>query len=286
MTDFKEVHDVLRSNGLEDPLMETWKLFEIVSGNAPEGLTDEPLTELGDISLSRVAELRKAGIPLEYIIGSARFGGLLLHCSSSTLIPTEYTTLLVDVTLEFIKKMSNNGNAPTVIEVGTGCGNVAILLARKSNGITIVASDISADALEVARKNIEKYKLDRSVRLVYGDLFEPFRKMGYEGKVDIVICNPPYIPTSSLKKLPPEISVYQPCIALDGGPLGISFFQRIIGGAVSMLKPGGALIFEIGAGQEKFVTWLLGRHGGYSNPGYHKDGDDIIRVMSMQKTGH
>lgn len=244
-------------------------------------MTGESLLDIGNINLSHVAQKRKAGIPLEYIIGKARFGGLLLHCSSSTVIPTEYTTLLVDVTLELIKKRQHPNQ--TVIEVGTGCGNVAVYLAKKSGNLMIIASDVSPEALKVARKNVNRYKLKHSIRLICGDLFEPFRELGYKENIDLVICNPPYIPTASVRKLSPEISNHQPRIALDGGPYGVSFFQRLANGAASILKPGGALIFEIGAGQEKFVTWILNRHGSYQYLEYHKDHAGTVRVISAQK---
>ena len=278
---FEEVRDIFRSGGLKDPLLETRRLFEIVSGEMPgDGKT---AFALPDINLSQVAQKRKAGVPLEYILGRVCFGELRLHCTSDTIIPTEYTTLLVDVALGFIEKRQRLERDQVIVEVGTGCGNIAVLLAKRTRDVTIIASDVSPEALKVARKNVEKYKVENAVSLVCGDLFGPFYDLGYQGKIDLILCNPPYIPTRSLDRLPAEISGHQPRIALDGGPYGISFFQRLLFEARPMLKSGGMLIFEIGVGQEKLITWLLNRDDGYDNIVCHKDSAGTIRVVSIRK---
>ena len=130
---------------------------------------------------------------------------------------------------------------------------------------------------------MDEYDLSSKVTLYCGDLFSPFRGPKYEGAVDIVVCNPPYIPTGSLKRLPPEITEHEPLIALDAGPYGMDFYRRLISDSVSMLKPGGILVFEIGVGQERLVTRILGRIEGYESVQYYRDDDDQIRVMSAAK---
>ena len=280
----KKIHDILQDNGIEDPLSETLHLLNIVSGGALSNI-ELSLPDPLPFNLSQVAQKRKEGIPLEYIIGSAPFAGLHFHCSNDTLIPTEYTRLLVEVALDFIEERQQSERHQTIIEVGTGCGNIAVLLAMHTDGVKILASEVSPEALNVARKNVDKYNLNDTVRLLCGDLFSPFRGQGYEGKVDLALCNPPYIPTMLLNKLSPEIIDHQPRIALDGGPYGISFYRRLANETISMLKPGGILIFEIGARQEKLASWILSRHGGYEDIGCHKDNDGHIRVISALKNG-
>lgn len=225
----------------------------------------------------------KEGIPPEYVIGSAVFAGLRLHCSPNTLIPTECTRLLVEVAQGFIEERQKSERHQTVIEVGTGCGNIAVSLAMYTDGARIIASDISREAVDIAQMNIDKFNLNDVVSLLCGDLFSPFYGLGYEEDVDLVICNPPYIPTMSLKKMAPEIVGYQPRIALDGGPYGIEFYRRLTTDSVLMLKPGGILVFEIGVGQEKLVSRILGKNGGYDNIRYSKDEDGKTRVISACK---
>jgi release factor glutamine methyltransferase len=171
----------------------------------------------------------------------------------------------------------------TVIDMGTGGGNIAVALAMNADGVSVLASDVSAAAIEVARKNIEKYSLQMRVTLFCGDLFEPLRGLGHEGAVDLVVCNPPYIPTASLEKLSPEITEHEPIAALDAGAFGIDVFKRLIDGAVDFLKPDGMLTFEMGAGQEKLVERLLTKSGRYGNIEYYEY-DGKIRVVSVSRT--
>jgi release factor glutamine methyltransferase len=107
--------------------------------------------------------------------------------------------------------------------------------------------------------------------------------LGYESEIDLVVCNPPYIPTGSLANLSPEIIDHEPLVALDAGPYGIDIIRRLIADSLSILKPAGILVFEIGEGQEKLAARLLRKNGGYTDVRYHKDGDGTIRVISAKK---
>ena len=162
--EFEEVRDIFQSSGLKEPLQETRKLFTIVSGEVPGD--GKKALALPDIGLSVVAQKRKAGIPMEYILGSVHFDELYLNCNGDTIIPTEYTTLVVDVALRFIEKRQALELHQVVVEVGTGCGNIVVLLAKRARDIAIIASDVSPEALKVARKNVEKYKVENAVNLV------------------------------------------------------------------------------------------------------------------------
>ena len=281
-SEFKQVYDAFQSNGLEDPLHETLCLLNIVSGGALSNAVTS-LFDLKRANLSHIAQKRKEGTPLEYIIGSAAFAGIRLYCSHNTLIPTECTRLLVEVALDFIEERQKSERHQTVIEVGTGCGNIAVLLAMYTSGVKLIASDINREAVDIAQRNIDKFNLNDTVSLYCGDLFSPLYGLGYEENVDLTICNPPYIPTTSLKNMAPEIVDYQPRIALDGGPYGIDFYRRLTTDSILMLKPGGVLIFEIGVGQEKLASRILSKNGGYENIGYSKDKDGKIRVISACK---
>ena len=210
------------------------------------------------------------------------FMGNPFECTSDTLIPREETQILVNAALRPILEQEAFEKDLILIELGTGCGNIASSIAMRTNRIRILASDISAKAVAIARRNIDAYKLGGRVSLFCGDLFTPFQDMGYQGKIDFVVCNPPYIPTASLKKLPSGILDREPRVALDGGPYGIDIFRRLIAGSLAILKPGGMLFFEIGERQEKLAARLIEKGGGYDAVGYFEN-DGIVRALSAKK---
>jgi len=279
---FQRVYEIFKAHDLNNPLLETLRLVDLLSGGTLREM-DLALFKPHNLDLSYVAGKRKEEMPLEYILGQATFMGLTLYCSPDTLIPREETELLVKVALRFIEKRQEIKDTLTIIDMGTGCGNIAISLARNTQNTQILASDISASAIDIARKNVEKFNLERRISLFCGDLFSPFRGMGYEEKIDMVVCNPPYIPTGTLKKLSNEIIDHEPIVALDAGPYGIDFYRKLITNAISFLKPEGILVFEIGAGQEKVVTRLFERNGGYENIRYFADNSGQTRVLSGVK---
>jgi len=280
--DFFRSYDVFQECRVENPLLETLRLFDFHSGGALSKCT---FTSDGqpEIDLVHVANERKAGVPMEYILGQAAFMGHTFHCCSDTLIPTEETSLLVHTALELAERMQDGYEKElTIIDMGTGCGNVAVCLALNSSNSTILASDVSHGAVEVAQKNVTEFGLQERVSLFCGDLFSPFYDLGYEERIDLVVCNPPYIPTSSLSQLPLDVITHEPRIALDAGPYGIDFYRRLIKDSLSILKPGGVLVFEIGAGQEKLVARLFAKSGGYDEIEHFSDGMQT-RVMSAAK---
>lgn len=279
--DFLQSYDVFQKSGAENPLLETLRLFDLLSNGALRKMDLSALRHK-KMDLHRLAQKRKEGMPLEYIVEMATFMGLTLSCSPDTLIPREETELLANVALDFIKKRHESEDDVTVIDVGTGCGNIAVSLAMNSDKAKILASDICPAAVEIARKNVAKHDLHDRVLLFCGDLLSPFHGSEYEGRIDLVVCNPPYIPTGSLSKLPPEIIDHEPRLALDAGSYGIDFYRRLIVDSFSILKPKGVLVFEIGVGQEELVTRLLQKRKGYEDIDYFDDGTHI-RVISTVK---
>ena len=282
-TKILQIYEVFKKENANNPLYETLRIVDLLSKGALRNI-DLSLLDEKAIGLQHFIQKRKEGMPLEYIIGKASFMGYTFFCSQDTLIPTEETSLLVETALDFIKSKQKFEKELTVIDMGTGCGNIAISIALGSTDIKILASDVSHSAIEVARKNVNKFDLKGRVSLFCGDLFSPFQELGYEGKIDLVICNPPYIPTGSLKKLSSEIVDYEPIVALDAGPYGINIYRRLIADSLLMLKHKGTLVFEIGEGQEKLVGRLLDKHGGYEDIKFFKH-EEQIRVISAFKKG-
>lgn len=279
---FIQAYNVFNESGVDNPLLETLRLFDLLSGNALRKMDLYPLTEK-KIDLADLAQKRKEGMPLEYIIKMATFMGLAFYCSSGALIPREETELLAKVTIDLIKERQGIENNLIIVDVGTGCGNIAVSLAMNSEHTKILAVDISQSAIEIAQKNVNKFNLQQRISLFCGDLFSPINDLGYEEKIDVIVCNPPYIPTGSLSKLAPEIIDHEPKVALDAGPFGINFYRRLINDSLSILKPNGILVFEIGVGQEKLVARLLEKKEGYKNIVFFDDGLNV-RVIKAVKS--
>jgi release factor glutamine methyltransferase len=276
-----QIFDAFKKNGLENPLTETLYLLDIyLKGSINK--TDTALKVPEILRLDEIIRRRKAGEPIQYILGFTHFMGLEFFCSPDALIPREETELLAKTSLKLIKEKQMAKKKLMVIDMGTGCGNLAVSIALNSANTKVLASDISEEALKIARKNVEKYSLTKRISLFCGDLFESIDAEEHKGKIDLVVCNPPYIPTSSLAKLSSEIIEFEPKTALDAGSFGIDIFRRLIKDSVLYLNSGGILVFEIGKGQEKLVTRLLEKNRDYENIQYYDDGENI-RVISVVK---
>lgn len=278
--EFIRCYELFRERGMGDPLGETLRLFDVLSAGAIRN-ADLAFLEKNGMTLEMIAGRRKDGVPLEYVLGIAPFMGFTLYCTPETLIPRHDTELLAQTALNLIERMER---PVKVIDMGTGSGNIAVALAMSAEGVNVLASDVSAEAIAVAGRNIEKYSLQERVALFSGDLFAPLRGLGHEGSIDLVVCNPPYIPTKSLTKLDSEITDHEPLVALDAGAYGIDVFRRLLAEAADFIKPGGMLTFEMGEGQEKLVERLIGKSGRYENIEYFKYGG-LIRVVSIALKG-
>lgn len=202
---------------------------------------------------------RRARRPLAYILGETGFHDLVLACDPRALIPRPETEILVEEALRFLAGKA----APEVIEIGCGTGAVALALARELPGAKIGASDISPAALELTRENAARLGLLERVDLRLGDLFAPWEDRRGRG-VDLVVSNPPYLSREELAAAPPEVRGYEPREALDGGEDGLAVIRRLLAEAPGYLKPGGRLIFEIGADQGPAVRELAAAGPGAS----------------------
>ncbi len=191
--------------------------------------------------------------------------GVDLIVAPGALVPREETELLARTSLELLNSCDSSTRL-RAIDMCCGSGNLACALAANHPTLQVWASDLTDGAVEVARANVEHLRLGGRVTVLQGDLFEPLGERGLEGTIDIVVCNPPYISTGKLSNARAELLVHEPREAFDGGPYGVSIFQRVLRDAVPFLKPGGHLLFEIGAGQDRQVTLLFGRARHYDAP--------------------
>ncbi|MDO9464242.1 MAG: peptide chain release factor N(5)-glutamine methyltransferase [bacterium] len=220
---------------------------------------------------------RSKHIPIAYLTGYKEFMSIDFEVNEKVLIPRPETEALVEATLS--RMLSGQPNREWLaIDMGTGCGNIAVALAKSQN-IRIYASDISEDALNISKKNAEKNKVEKSIRFLCGDLFKSFNGLNLAEKIDFIVSNPPYVSSADFEKLPIDIKQYEPRIALDGGTDGIDFYPELVKGAEEFLKPNGFLIMEIGYGQVEGIKKLISSRGTFFAPEIVRDYGGIERVI-------
>ncbi len=213
--------------------------------------------------------------PSAYLIGRREFWSLDFIVDRRVFIPRPETENVVEAALEQIRPGSR------VADIGTGCGNIVIAIAKESKPLESWAVDISPAALEVATMNARTHHLDDQIHFRCGDLCAPLES-GPES-FDVLISNPPYIPANEIDALQPEICRYEPNLALNGGTEGLFVLSRLARESCRYLRRGGWLILEIGRGQAGAVRELLTREGTFRSPEIRHDLAGIERVALAQK---
>lgn len=203
-------------------------------------------------SVASCLKRRIAGEPLAYILGSCEFMGLEFKTDPRALIPRPETELLVEAAIRYAGGFA----APVIADIGTGSGAIAVSLAKFLPSAKIIAGDISEAALRLAEENASRNGVRGRVVFVRSDLFSGMRA----DACDMIVANPPYIVSSEIDGLSPEVRS-EPRLALDGGPDGLHFYRRICAEASRYLRPGGYLLMEIGAGQRRPVEAIIGDSG-------------------------
>ncbi len=212
---------------------------------------DRPLSE-EEVSLYRGYLKRRGEFePLQYILGSVEFYGLPFVVNSSVLIPRQETEILVE---EIITRYRSKENL-TILDIGTGSGNIAVSLAHNLPGSGITATDISKEALELAEKNAVMNKVENQIKFIQHDIL---KSDSIVESFDIIVSNPPYVSVKDFEELRPELKVYEPRHALTDDSDGLIYYRAIISKSAGLLKPGGRLFFEIGAGQAEDVKIIFG----------------------------
>jgi len=194
---------------------------------------------------------RLCGEPTPYIIERTDFYDIELAVAPAAAIPRPETELLVEEALALAEKRLQDTPSLTIVDVGTGCGAIALALATRLPSAQIIATDISPAALALAQGNAERLGLASRVRFLCGDLLKPL-----EQPLDIVVANLPYVRSDDWQRLPVEIRCYEPREALDGGPDGLRVIERLLRQAPPLLRPGAALLLEIGYDQGPPVVAL------------------------------
>jgi release factor glutamine methyltransferase len=269
-----------QQKGIDNPRLEAEVLLAHLLGIDRMGLYlnyETPLTEEERAAYREMIQRRTAGEPIAYIVGYKEFWSMRFAVSPECLIPRPETEHLVEEAM----RIGNELQPPLrALEIGHGCGAVAIALATELEGAQIVATDISPGVRSLAQENIEAHGMGGRIQLILEDLY-PSGK----GPFDLICSNPPYIPTGEILQLAPEVRDYEPLTALDGGEDGLRFFREIAQGAPDFLAEGGWLLLEMGKGQDPQVAAILqGR--GFTHIDLIPDYAGVKRVIRAQWLCH
>ena len=217
--------------------------------------------------------------PLQYIIGHQEFWSLEFNVSKGVLIPRPETEILV----EEILKILPPENPVNILDLGTGSGIIAIAMTKELQKGFLVATDISDIAIRIARENASTHGVERYITFLKGSLFHPLKdKLGF---FNLIVSNPPYIPSTDFKYIQREVRDFEPRIALDGGEEGLRFYRQIVPQASRYLKKDGWLILEIGKGQSGKVAKLIESTGEFHSLSITDDLSGIERVIKARKKG-
>lgn len=232
-------------------------------------LKEEELAAFKQLILRRIKRE-----PTAYIIGYKPFMSLDLNVTKDVLIPRPETEKLVEESISLVKLTGKD--IVHVADIGTGSGAIGVSVAKYCKSAKVYATDISKAAIGVAESNAEKHGVKERISFYLGDLFSPIP----EGiKFDLILSNPPYIKTSEIKDLQPEISKYEPAGALDGGPDGLDYYRKIISQAPNYLADSGYLLLEAGYGQADNIVEMIKNTGSFRETKKVKDLSGIDRVI-------
>lgn len=265
--------DFLLSKGVENARLEAEWLLCAVTGLDRVGLYlqyDKPLND-SELAAYRALVTRRARRePLQHILGSQEFCGLDYQVTPDVLIPRHDTELLVT------EAVARHPEARSVLDVGTGSGCIAVSLQKRLSMATVTATDVSEAALAVAGRNAEKHAA--RIEFLHGSLFAPVAGRRF----DLIVSNPPYIPTADIGALDQEVRDFDPRAALDGGVDGLQIYRSLVPAAAGQLNPGGWLLVEIGIGQAGDVLTLFRQTGSFCEPIVAVDSGGIERVVGAQ----
>ena len=243
---------------------------------------DRPLNQV-EISGYRALIKRRLGRePLQYITGVQEFWSLEFAVDNRALIPRPETELLVETCLDRVRTGSlSEGRSPGILDLGTGSGVLAICLAKEIPEARIWASDVSKDALDLARQNAKTHGVLERIEFRQGDLWEPMR--GQNVSFDMILSNPPYVASEDYNELPPEVLNHEPRTALDGDLDGMKYLEKIIAGSVGFLEPGGWVMMEMAPDQTARALDLIDGIDDYGERSRIKDYSHRHRVVVARK---
>ncbi len=270
-----------QQKGSESPRLDSEVLLAHALGCKRIDLYTRHTEEASAQGRQRFRELvrqRIEGCPVAYLVGHKEFFSLEFEVNRAVLIPRPDTECVVVECLRLAKDVTE----PTLLDIGTGSGCLAIAIAKHHKTAQVTAIDISPEALAVASRNAARHGVAERIRFLQGDLFAPIPA---GERFDFILSNPPYIPHDDIAKLPPGVRDYEPHVALDGGADGFAVFDRLIAEAPAHLKPDGYLLLEIGSPQEQPARERIGKYEGYELAKTVYDGSGHPRVLVARWRG-
>ena len=276
--------DFFQKKGVESPRLEAEMLLSAVLGcprirlyvDFEKPVPAEKLAQFKDF-VKRRAETRE---PIQYIIGHTDFIDLRLKVNKATLIPRPETEVLALWAVE--KSKAVEGESVTVVDLCTGSGCLGLFVASKDPRAKVTATDLSAEALALAKENAAALKLEERVAFVHGDLFAALPPE-LKGTIDVLVANPPYIDPVDRESLQPEVRDHEPAQALFAGDKGLELVKKIISGAPEWLKPGGWLGIELGFGQDALIREFASTISTIDSVGIATDGAKKNRFVHLKR---
>lgn len=248
----------LQEHGCKDPRFEAELLLRHVLGmerarflaSMPDAMPLEAIERF-----QALCERRAKQEPLQYVIGTQEFFGREFLVRPGVLIPRPETEILIERVLEHADRLWINGSELTVVDIGTGSGAIALTLASERPHWNVSTVDLSTDAIEIARENANRLGLVDKVSFLHGDLLEPLLRRGE--RVDLLVSNPPYIPSGDVLELDREVKDFEPLLALDGGEDGLTCYRRLCAALPQVLHEQALVAFEVGIHQADDVAELM-----------------------------
>ena len=272
----------------ETPRLDAELLLAFVLGCSRLDLylkADQPLNQKERKAYRELVQQRADGCPIAYLIGEKEFWSLTLEVNKNTLIPRPDTETLVENTVVQIQnwQIKHPESQCLIAELGTGTAAIPLAICAEVKNLHIIAVDCSKDVLEVAERNMERHKSLLSPRNNLIELVESnlFSKINPTEKLDFIISNPPYIPSKNISSLQVDITQYEPLIALDGGPDGLSFYRYLLETAPSLLTPEGEMFLEIGFDQQANLNLLLKEFPDWKTSAFQPDLQGNDRVWEL-----
>lgn len=261
--------EMLEASGIEDAGTDSWILLEHVTGLSRALFYADGFQEMADDAAAKYLKLigaRTERIPVQHLTGEQEFMGLTFQVNSSVLVPRQDTEILIEQAERVLQP------GMKVLDMCTGSGCIAVSLKVRHQELSIAAADISGEALDVAKQNAKN--LEAKITFVHSDMFS-----NIEGTFDMIISNPPYIPTEEIERLEEEVKLHDPYSALDGREDGLHFYRILASESPKYLKQGGYLYMEIGYDQSRDVEMLL-KEAGFTEVCTQKDLAGLDRVVT------
>lgn len=274
----------LRAAGIEHAQREVIWLLEEALGVSRPAIHADGTERVGGRAAEQARRLfarRAQHEPVQYLLGTQDFCGLTCEVTPAVLIPRPETELLVEETL----RVCGSQRSARIVDVCTGSGCIAVAIARARPDAMLWATDLSQQAVDVARRNVSRNRVEARVTVLQGDLLAPLASAGVAGSADVIVSNPPYIAAWEWPTLPPDVAEFEPRLALDGGPDGLRAHRQIADLAPCWLRPGGWLILEIGQKQSVPLAEYLQASGAYGDAQVRQDFRGMDRVVSVQRKG-